>query len=214
MNILERLNSELEKDNKKDFNKIIDLGDIKDQLKNIDKFMSAEGKYKEDYSYPLGYVKGIYAIIGELNRKGVKVVMSGLRQARDVMIDIATKLPSQKGEKPQSIDTTPIDKLNTLLAQKKLKSLEEDKKLYTKLIQTYGTTQLIVAIEELSELQKEICKALRNKAKNENILEEVADVYIMLEQIKLYFALTDEEVINTIKQKNNRTRERFTGGNL
>lgn len=210
MNILERLNKEMGTNDNN--SKVIDLGDIKEQLKSIDSYLNVEGKYKEDYSYPIGYIKGMYAVIGELDRKGIKVIMSGLKASRDAMTKIANDLPSRNSQK--AISTENLDRLNELLAQKKLKTLDEDKELYDKLIQQYGTTQMIVAIEELSELQKEVCKAFRNKYKKDDMLGEIADVYIMLEQLKLYFNISDEEVINTIEQKNKRTRERLAGGNL
>ena len=210
MNIMERLNKEMGTNDNN--SKVIDLGDIKEQLKSIDSYLNVEGKYKEDYSYPIGYIKGIYAIIGELDRKGIKVVMSGLKASRDAMVKIANDLPSRNSQK--AISTENLDRLNELLAQKKLKTLDEDKELYDKLIKQYGTTQMIVAIEELSELQKEVCKAFRNKYKKDDMLGEIADVYIMLEQLKLYFSISDEEVISTIEQKNKRTRERLAGGNL
>ena len=47
--------------------------------------------------------------------------------------------------------------------------------------------QVIVAIEELSELQKELTKFLRGQADERHINEEMADVEIMLEQLKLMF---------------------------
>lgn len=47
--------------------------------------------------------------------------------------------------------------------------------------------QVIVAIEELSELQKELTKFLRGQADERHINEEMADVEIMLEQLKLIF---------------------------
>lgn len=208
MNILERLNKQIGNDN----SKVIDLGDIKDQLKSIDSYLNVEGKYKEDYSYPIGYIKGIYAVIGELDRRGIKTVMSGLKTARDAMTKIANELPSRNSQK--NISTENLDRLNELLAQKKLKAFKEDEEMYIKLMQSYGTTQLIVAIEELSELQKEVCKAFRNKYNKENMLGEIADVYIMLEQLKLYFSFSDDEVVHTIEEKNKRTRERLAGGNL
>lgn len=68
-------------------------------------------------------------------------------------------------------------------------------------ISTYGDTmQLTVAIEELSELQKELCKAIRvyntEDVNNyvDNIIEEIADVEIMLSQLKVIFAIRDEEI--------------------
>jgi NTP pyrophosphatase (non-canonical NTP hydrolase) len=205
MNILERLNKEIGTNDNN--SKVIDLGDIKEQLKSIDSYLNVEGKYKEDYSYPIGYIKGIYAVIGELDRKGIKVIMSGLKASRDAMVKIANDLPSRSSQK--AISTENLDRLNELLAQKKLKSLEEDKELYKKLIQTYGQTQMIVAIEELSELQKELTKSLRGKNNKESIIEEMADVYIMLEQMKLYYGIDDKAIIDKVEEKNNRTRDRL-----
>lgn len=204
MNILERLNKQM---GTNDNSNVIDLGDIKDQLKSIDSYLKVEGKYKEDYSYPIGYIKGMYAIIGELDRRGIKTVMSGLKTARDAMTKIANELPSRASQK--NISTENLDRLNELLAQKKLKSFEEDEELYKKLIQTYGQTQMIVALEELSELQKEICKGLRGKNNKESIIEEMADVYIMLEQMKLYYGIDDKAILDKVEEKNNRTRDRL-----
>lgn len=63
--------------------------------------------------------------------------------------------------------------------------------------------QILVAIEELSELQKALCKYLRYLGTNEDgeslscaeadIREETADVYIMLHQLELIFGDTAEE---------------------
>lgn len=54
-----------------------------------------------------------------------------------------------------------------------------------------GDTQLIVAVEELSECQKEICKVLRVDGDLEHLAEEVADATIMLEQVRLMFDIND-----------------------
>jgi hypothetical protein len=65
-------------------------------------------------------------------------------------------------------------------------------------IANYGArNQIIVAIEELSELQKELCKFLRDN-KTDNIAEEIADVEIMLEQMVMLFS--SRETINRWKQ--------------
>ena len=47
--------------------------------------------------------------------------------------------------------------------------------------------QIIIAIEELSELIKELTKYLRNGDNEEHLTEEMADVYIMLEQLLIMF---------------------------
>ena len=51
--------------------------------------------------------------------------------------------------------------------------------------------QSIVALEELSEAQKEICKFLRDKGDLEHLAEEVADATIMLEQIRIIFGINE-----------------------
>lgn len=51
-------------------------------------------------------------------------------------------------------------------------------------IKKYGDLQLVVACEEMSELQKELCKALRGKPDVDHTAEEISDVEIMLEQVK------------------------------
>ena len=60
--------------------------------------------------------------------------------------------------------------------------------IYKKLREQNGdTAQLVVAIEELSELTKEITKCLRNKGNIDHLAEEVADVEIVVDQVKQIF---------------------------
>ena len=62
-------------------------------------------------------------------------------------------------------------------------------------IDTYGKeTQLFVAVEEMSELQKEICKVLRKTTgrPRSRLYEEIADAEIMLEQLKMIFNCDDQ----------------------
>lgn len=69
---------------------------------------------------------------------------------------------------------------------------EERQKTYTNALCRYGSNaQLVVALEELSECQKEICKILRGNGNLEHLAEEVADATIMLEQLQMIFALND-----------------------
>ena len=83
------------------------------------------------------------------------------------------------------------------------------KEFYKTVVDTYGKQQVVIAIEELSELQKELCKALRCKVNFDNITEEIADVEIMLEQMKIYFAINENEVEGMKKLKIKRTKERL-----
>lgn len=80
---------------------------------------------------------------------------------------------------------------------------------YKKLIDKFGIeTQITVCIEELSELQKELCKYLRGKNNTLEISEEMADVKIMFEQLEFIFSNKTlvEEIIN---KKIERTEERY-----
>lgn len=68
--------------------------------------------------------------------------------------------------------------------------------------------QLIVALEELSEAQKEICKFLRENGNKEHLAEEVADATIMLEQLRIIFDINDD-VCRYMDEKVKRLRDRL-----
>ena len=89
----------------------------------------------------------------------------------------------------------------------------EKENLYKSLIDNYGNKQIVVAIEELSELQKELCKFLRGKKNSLNLIEEIADVYIMLEQMIIYFNLNENLIDQEIDIKLIRTKERMLKNN-
>ena len=60
----------------------------------------------------------------------------------------------------------------------------DEKKVICDALRTFGIeNQVVVAIEEMSELQKELCKMLRGRADIDHIAEEIADVEIMLAQM-------------------------------
>lgn len=93
---------------------------------------------------------------------------------------------------------------------------EERQAIYSKALSTYGyDKQVIVAIEEMSELTKELTKTLRVGidllAYYENIEEEIADVEIMLEQLIRMFS--NRKTIDEIKnQKLERLERRLNNG--
>lgn len=77
-------------------------------------------------------------------------------------------------------------------------------------IETYGAeAQLNVAIEEFSELIKEICKHKRYADNTDAIIEEMADCYIMLEQMKMIFGLENAIISNEMKRKIKRLKSRI-----
>jgi NTP pyrophosphatase (non-canonical NTP hydrolase) len=81
---------------------------------------------------------------------------------------------------------------------------KQELELYKEALSTWGvSSQLMMAIEEMSELTKEICKYKRFQEKEHNyresIKEEIADVLIMIEQLKYIFKYTNED-IDLVKQ--------------
>lgn len=70
---------------------------------------------------------------------------------------------------------------------------EERAKVYAMALDKFGAgKQMVVAIEEMSEVQKEICKAIRGNVDLKHLAEEVADATIMLEQIRLMYGINGE----------------------
>lgn len=88
---------------------------------------------------------------------------------------------------------------------------KEEKKIFQDALRVFGgRNQITVALEEMSELQKEFCKYLRNDSSfsTDNIAEEMADVEIMLEQMKMIFRC-DDAVEEQRQYKVQRLRERI-----
>lgn len=84
-----------------------------------------------------------------------------------------------------------------------------NKKDCQKILDHYGANaQIIKAIEEMSELQKELCKGL-NGGKWINVSSEMADVYVMLTSLCLIFG-NEEEVMNITALKIERTLHSIT----
>lgn len=85
-----------------------------------------------------------------------------------------------------------------------------NKKNLKTIISHYGKDkQIIKAIEEMTELQKELCKSVISDDNNnvDNITEEMADVEVMLNQLKIIFE-NYQEVKKVINTKIERTKKR------
>lgn len=79
--------------------------------------------------------------------------------------------------------------------------------LYQKVIREYGTeNQKRIAQEELAELIQAISKDLRGL--DNNVEEEIADVEIMIEQLKNIYS---KELINSWKEYKLKRLERIIG---
>ena len=82
--------------------------------------------------------------------------------------------------------------------------------VFKKAIEIYGADmQLNVAIEEFSELTKEICKYKRGSKNIPNIIEEIADCYIMLSQLQIIFNLDFTEIAEWVDKKVERLKGRL-----
>ena len=78
-------------------------------------------------------------------------------------------------------------------------------------IERYGTKmQSVIAIEEMSELTKELSKAIRGNDNHDAIVEELADVIICMIQIREMYRIKDEELQDRINSKLDRLRMRLS----
>lgn len=93
----------------------------------------------------------------------------------------------------------------------------KSKQVIVDMLNKYGEdSQIDVAIEEMSELIKELVKYKRAKIyKSENnprrqfVLEEMGDVFFMMEYLKHIFNITPEEINKIILEKSERTEKRY-----
>ena len=88
---------------------------------------------------------------------------------------------------------------------------EDRCKIYCEAFAAYGVQmQMVVALEELSECQKELCKFIRGKGNAEHLAEEIADATICLEQMRYIFGLNDL-VCEKMDEKISRLHRRLSG---
>lgn len=64
-----------------------------------------------------------------------------------------------------------------------------------------GTRNLVIVMEELAELQQQISKYLRGKEDRLGLIEEVADVIMGLDYVKIICNISDEEVNKAMNVK-------------
>jgi hypothetical protein len=81
---------------------------------------------------------------------------------------------------------------------------------YKQAIALYGEkAQKLMAIEEMSELTKEICKDFRGKLDREHLVEEVADVLITIDQLMIMYEISDREIQQMYERKIERLKGRL-----
>lgn len=82
--------------------------------------------------------------------------------------------------------------------------------VYKQIIAWYGKhNQTIKACEELAELNKVLCKGLNKKMDIEALTEEIADVQIMIEQLKIMYNIPEQKLYQIKEFKLDRTQRRM-----
>lgn len=95
-----------------------------------------------------------------------------------------------------------------------------NKQINNETVDRYGIErQSLVAMEELSELQKAISKLVRNpeertkplefKGLRHNLIEEMADVLICMDQLINFYKIDRSEIQDTIQAKQKRQAKRL-----
>lgn len=90
---------------------------------------------------------------------------------------------------------------------KKIESFEDKIKLL--LNSQSDIENKAIIIEELSELQKEITKDIRKKLNKEHLLEEIADVIIVLHMAKEIYNISESELEEWVNKKMERNLKRI-----
>jgi len=81
---------------------------------------------------------------------------------------------------------------------------------YKKIIEHFGEdNQLGKTLEELTELIAEVVNFSRHRANKKELTEEIADVYNVLEQLKIITGIDDDDIEFTRNYKNARTLDRM-----
>lgn len=86
----------------------------------------------------------------------------------------------------------------------------DKKEIYKKALKIWGIeTQIMMVVEECSELLFTISKWMRGKYKADKLVEEIADVEIMLEQLKIIAGISDTEVQSEKNKKIQRLEDKL-----
>lgn len=81
-----------------------------------------------------------------------------------------------------------------IFLNKPLYRYEQESILRKNLKNANPADELVIVMEELAELTQQISKKLRGEENKMHLLEEIADVDICLEQLKLLCGFTDKEI--------------------
>ena len=75
-----------------------------------------------------------------------------------------------------------------------------------KIVKHYGSEhQIVVAMEECGELIQSLSKYLRGEGSTDNIAEEMADVQLVLEELRFIFSISLNDTVKRMTDKIERT---------
>lgn len=96
------------------------------------------------------------------------------------------------------------------MVERRMMTYREVFNTYNKAIELYGEkAQKLMAIEEMSELTKEICKDFRGKLNREHLIEEIVDVIITIDQLMMMYEISGDEIEQMRERKFERLKERL-----
>ena len=73
---------------------------------------------------------------------------------------------------------------------------------------------MVIAMEELAELQQAISKGIRGKLNKDNLTEEIADVCICINWVIDKFHINADELYKWVDYKNDRCLKRLNDGDF
>ena len=86
--------------------------------------------------------------------------------------------------------------------------------LNKKALEILGDRAMIIAMEELAELQQAISKTLRDQMNYDNLCEEMADVLIIMDWIKEKYNISQHDINYWKMNKQSRIHNRIETGML
>lgn len=163
--------------------------------------------------------------MGKMTKEQKQAVLDGISMVEDFVaikhcvIGTDKRLLYAHNDRWEDVIDTLIEKIGAIETESDSPSkanetlLGIDKDIIAGSIEVYGeTNQINVAIEEMSELTKELCKDLRSFRgfRREQIVEELTDVIIMLTDIILIYDIKSSEIEHWTERKLRRLRARMT----
>lgn len=109
-------------------------------------------------------------------------------------------------EDPHVIDIEYVESL----VYKRSDQMHINEQVLKRAISVFGSTrQMVMLFEEMSELQKEICKNFRGNQNKDHITEEYADVLIMMKTLQIFLNISNDEIQKMIDFKIDRLNKRI-----